>query len=585
MKTVSANNHLLRRNGVYYYRRRVPTHLVAALGRQFVQLSLDTTSLTQAKKLRTVKDLEWDAQFEAAEKKAAASQAGSNSALHPTKAPVLSEREVVELVRDYVERMDERFRGQLTDQPPESEQVKADLKMDDELDIQILRNRDDLQADMWISKTGEEILEAAGESIDDPAIPQAFWGLVRRALLELHRRSLARLQDDHRPDYFDQLFNPARTPQVTFGELADQYLDLTKEDAVTNGASAKWIDKVKANVALIREIIGAATPIQRIDYDACLRVRSMLARLPANRTKIYGGMSLEQAIERAAAEKRDLLSPVTQAQYLAALRDVLDLGAKKRLIAVNPAEGMRPLKRDTVPDAEKRLPFTLGQIRTFFASDFYAESTKQPPPYAHDKSGWRFWLPLICLFMGMRPNEAAQMHVQDVKRTSKGTPYLDIISTADDDASDPAVSNKMLKTATSRRKIPLHPELIAIGFLQFLEDRKKSGSTRLFPDLKPDKYGNHAWYPLKRFNETYLPKAIKLEPRQSFYSFRHSWRDALRRIDAPPDALQALGGWKQGKLTSDNYGDASDPDYQAQYLSQIAFPGLDLSGLYRADVS
>jgi hypothetical protein len=579
MKTVSANNHLLRRNGVYYYRRRIPAHLVSALGRKFVQQSLDTTSLAQAKKLRTVKDLEWDAQFEAAEKKAAPSNSGPNGA-HQAKTSALSEREVADLVREYVERMDERFRRRLADDPPESEQVKADMKMETEVDIQTLRNRDDLQADMWVSRTGEEILKGAGRSAHDPPVPQTFWEMVRRALLELDRRSLARLQDDHRTAFFDQLFNPVRPPEITFGELADQFLRHTEEEATANRMSQKWVDKQRANVALIGEIVGKETPVHRIDYDACLHVRSMLARIPANRTKIYPNLSLEKAMERATAEKRDMLSPVTQAQYLAALRDVLDLAAKKRLISVNPAEGLRPLKRDTVPDAEKRLPFTLEQIRTFFSSDFYAQCAKNPAPYTHDKSGWRFWLPLMCMFMGMRPNEAAQMHVQDVKHTSKGTPYLDIISTADDDEHGPGVATKMLKTATSRRKIPLHPELIVIGFLQFVQDRKKSGSTRLFPNLKPDKYGNHAWYPLKRFNESYLPKAVKLESRQSFYSFRHSFRDALRRSHAPPDALQALGGWKQGKLTSDNYGDASNPNYQVQFIKQVGFPGLDLSALY-----
>jgi integrase len=306
----------------------------------------------------------------------------------------------------------------------------------------------------------------------------------------------------------------------------------------------------------------------------------MLARIPANRTKIYGTLSLEQAIKRAASENRDLLSPVTQTQYLAALRDVLDLAAKKRLISVNPAEGLRSLKRDTVPDAEKRLPFTLEQIGQFFQSKFYMECAKDPIPFAHDKSGWRFWLPLMCLLMGMRPNEAAQLHVQDVRHTSTGTAYLDIISTADDDESESAASKKMLKTSTSRRKIPLHPELIAIGFLQFVENRKKSGSPRLFPNLKPDKYGNHAWYPLKRFNESYLPKAITLESRQSFYSFRHSFRDALRRSHAPPDALRGLACWKQQSQVSDEYGDPGNPDYQAQFVKQVGFPGLDLSGLH-----
>jgi hypothetical protein len=56
------------------------------------------------------------------------------------------------------------------------------------------------------------------------------------------------------------------------------------------------------------------------------------------------------------------------------------------------------------------------------------------------------------------------------------------------------------------------------------------GGPRLFSELKADKYGNCAAYALKRFRETYLPAGIKMEPRQSFYSFRHSWRDALRAL-------------------------------------------------------
>src|SRR5262245_28546984 len=112
----------------------------------------------------------------------------------------------------------------------------------------------------------------------------------------------------------------------------------------------------------------------------------------------------------------------------------------------------------------------------------------------------------------------AQLHVSDLKRTKKGTWYLDIEATADEDE-DSTLPSKTLKTASSRRKIPLHPELIKIGFVQFVEQRKKAGSDpRLFLDLTPDKYGNFAWYALKRFNETFLPVALKLAPRQSFYS-------------------------------------------------------------------
>jgi integrase len=228
---------------------------------------------------------------------------------------------------------------------------------------------------------------------------------------------------------------------------------------------------------------------------------------------------------------------------------------------------------------------TLQQIADFFKSDFYAECAKYAPAFAYDKQGWRFWLPLLCLLLGLRPNEAAQLHVTDLKRTEKGTWYLEIEPTADEDEEVNGAA-KTLKTTTSRRKVPLHPELIKIGFVQFVEQHKKAKEgPRLFRDLKPDTYGNCATYALKRFREVYLPEAIKMESRQSFYSFRHSWRDALRRIDAQPATLQALGAWSQGKLTSDDYGDKADPDYQVQFVEKISFEGLDLSSLHQNDMS
>jgi hypothetical protein len=99
--------------------------------------------------------------------------------------------------------------------------------------------------------------------------------------------------------------------------------------------------------------------------------------------------------------------------------------------------------------------------------------------------------------MGMRPNEVAQMLEDDLKHTSQGTWFLDIVTTGDEDEDEPTVA-KTLKTTASSRKIPLHPELIAIGFIQFVERRKTSGGSTgmIFPHLKPDKYGNVATYAL-----------------------------------------------------------------------------------------
>lgn len=178
--------------------------------------------------------------------------------------------------------------------------------------------------------------------------------------------------------------------------------------------------------------------------------------------------------------------------------------------------------------------------------------------------------------MGLRPNEACQMLVGDIRVTANGTWFVEITATSDE--GDQPAPGKTVKTAASRRRVPLHPTLLKIGFLDLRKD--KSVEARIFPMLKPDKYGNLATYALRRFRDSFFPEAITMEKRQTFYSLRHSFRDALRRINAPPETLQALGGWSQGTLTSDNYGDKSDPDYQVQFIDQVAFGELDLSFLW-----
>jgi integrase len=178
--------------------------------------------------------------------------------------------------------------------------------------------------------------------------------------------------------------------------------------------------------------------------------------------------------------------------------------------------------------------------------------------------------------MGLRPNEACQLRKGDVRTTSIGVPYLDIVASSDE--GDDSASKKTLKTETSRRRIPVHSELLKLGFMEFVATRKSS-EVLLF-SVKPDKDGNHARYALKRFAEAYLPAAIELTSRQSFYSLRHSFRDALRRSNAPSEILRAFGGWTDGASVSDAYGDKYDPDHTVAHMAKIGFPGLDLSPLH-----
>lgn len=569
-----ADTHLQCRKGTWYYRRAVPKHLVQAMGRSMIFHSLHTTEKKKAKKLREVEDVTWSAKF-------ASLETGEPQPIIQLSEAALGDQELLELVRAYVASNSRQFEERETTIPSTTAERK-DAVENIERDISILCDPDDFRADEWIGAIGGKVLTEAGQ--DPKSVSTAtnarLSEVVRRGLLELSRRRLARYQNDFGENFFDNAFDPARPKPVRFAKLADQYQTMQIEEAEANGMSTKWVDKIKAQVTLVRELIGDDTLVSSIDYDLCLRARSLLARTPSNRTKHYPGLGLEAAIKKGGDEGKPMLSPITQATYLDTLRGILRLAELKRLLPHNPAETLRPLKRDAERAEDKRPPFTLDQIKAFFGSSFYMSCAPDAPvPYAKPDREWRYWLPLLSLFMGMRPNEICQMLPSDVKCSIKGAWYVDVIASADDDDAGLDQPAKTLKTAASRRKIPIHPELIALGFVDLAKAKQKAKAERLFSGLKKDVYGNWASYSLKRFRDTFLKGAISVGPKQTFYSFRHSFRDALRRSEAGPDTLKALGGWSQGTVTSDNYGDKSDPDLHVDAMAKVSYPGLDLTYL------
>lgn len=559
--------HLQKRGDVWHYYRRTPRHLVPIIKKHFFKRSLKTSSLAEARKLRTVEDLKVDALFSAAEQ---------HTLTNGNTGKTVSLGVLIEYVRQTVERLDRRSAESLITDPPQDRDELQDLWKEADYERCILTNPADPRRDEWVSWMSDRVLTEAGGRINDMEINAKFAEVVRRGLLELTRRKSDRLQDQHDRPFYDALFDPSRPSSVTFGELAELYVAEVEQEHHHNAISQKRTDKIKAIVATLQEIVTDQTAVHTIDDDLVQHIRSVLARTPSNRHKIYPNVPLDKAIELATKQKKRTLAPVTQGVYLDTLRDLLKVAVRKKFLLTNPAAAVKPLKRDTVSADKKRLPLTPEQLRDFFEGQFYKSCAPDAEhPYSKPDRSWRYWLPLLMLFSGARPNELAQLHIADVKQTAKFTWYFDL---EDED-------DKTLKTETSRRRVPLHPELVRLGFLEFVEERKKQAGKngpRLFHELAPNKYGNHAWYAAKRFNEVFLPAEIVLGPRQSLYSLRHNVRDALRRLKAPDETLLAVCGWApNGKAVSTDYGDYGHPDLHAEWVERIAYDGLDLSFLYR----
>lgn len=92
-----------------------------------------------------------------------------------------------------------------------------------------------------------------------------------------------------------------------------------------------------------------------------------------------------------------------------------------------------------------------------------------------------YWFPLLGLYTGARVNEVCQLNPEHDIRQEAGIWFLDI---TEDSAGDSRIT-KRLKNKTSSRRVPIHPRLIALGFLDYVDRIKASGATLLFPQWPP----------------------------------------------------------------------------------------------------
>lgn len=128
--------------------------------------------------------------------------------------------------------------------------------------------------------------------------------------------------------------------------------------------------------------------------------------------------------------------------------------------------GPRKTQRALTPDELKRL-FEGPELKHFASS----------PDLTH-----QFWLPVLGLYTGARVNELCQLNPQTDLLTDPETGIRYILITDETDAAEGIA--KTVKTDVSR-KLPLHNDLIELGFPEYVATLKAAGATQLFPAWSP----------------------------------------------------------------------------------------------------
>jgi len=321
-----------------------------------------------------------------------------------------------------------------------------------------------------------------------------------------------------------------RKPSITLDDLYHRYMD-----DPARSRSKKTVMTYQSVYNVLMELFGRERLISDIDREDCRQFMDVVRHLPANAKKRFPRKSLVEISEIARSKNMKAMAPLTINKYVNKLSAMLNWAVEEELLSHNPAMGLKVA--DPVHAQDKRLPFSNHQLVKIFTA-------------LSDKSGAEFWVPHIGLYNGLRLNEICQLNVEDVIVRDEVWCFNITRET------DRGVDDKVLKTKASERVVPVHPQLLELGFMRYLKQFERKPRGKLFPDIKPGTTG----YRSDQFSKWFARflKSIEADgDRTSFHSFRHNFRDALREADVRHEIAMLLGGWSdssRGKSAQMFYG-------------------------------
>jgi integrase len=338
--------------------------------------------------------------------------------------------------------------------------------------------------------------------------------------------------DAQRPPTNDTAANVrsvATTPLLS--KFVADYVDLMGGD--------EWTKQTKAqNCATYRMFIEHAgdLPVGSYDRTHTGAFYELLRKLPAMYGKAaqWKGMTPAQIVAATCEDESiERLTMKTMKRHFSALGGLFDHARERGVYASgNPAHDFRfPSKRKA---SAARMMWSGHKLKDLFASPLFtgcASSRRRHVPGSEIVRDERYWLPILALYHGTRLEELAQLHRSDVRRENDIW-FLDI--------NDEGV--KQIKNEQSRRRVPLHPEVERLGFLQYVEATAERSDALVFPQLTPGGADNKYGHAFSKWWTRYRKDIGLYEKGLDYHSFRHGVTTKLTEAGVSPPIIDQLTG-------------------------------------------
>lgn len=225
-------------------------------------------------------------------------------------------------------------------------------------------------------------------------------------------------------------------------------------------------------------------------------------------------------------------------------------------------------------EEENYEPFSASELSKLLGSPVFAAGERP----VRGRGETAKWAPLVALLQGARRGEVFQLFVRDVEQDAD-TGVWTIRFDRD--------SGKSIKNATSIRRVPVHPLLLELGFLSFVQQRTKEvgADASLWPGFEDR---SKLRTRINRWGEwfgAYLAKHVVDDPRKSFHSFRGTFKRFGRGAGVDETVLNHLVGHSNNSVGASygrrrNADGGRDSGYPlprlAEEISRIRFEAVDL---------
>ncbi len=269
------------------------------------------------------------------------------------------------------------------------------------------------------------------------------------------------------------------------------------------------------------------------------------------------------------------ISAKTARDHLEWVRSLFRLALGDQVIEVNPFEGVKVDGKLTSPFREG---FSLAEIARLFGGLLFQQY--RLPSASKAGLDAAYWVPLLALYTGARLTELCQLRVDDIVmedglHAPASVPVLKIRPAPTGDEAP----EQWVKTAPSIRKVPIHRELIRLGFVEYVDAIRELGGEQLFPAIAvPENYraGSYfsTWYSGYRASLGFEKGAGK-----DAHNLRHTVRSRLAAASVPDEVIDLIIGHSPGGSTGRRvYTHATEA--LAEWVNKLTYPTLQLPRVY-----